>query len=177
MWARLKARERGQAMAEFGVIAVAALALALVVIDLGRALNYEQVMVGLTRQGSDLASRGDSVTESATAVVNGSTPLDLNKNGEVIVTSVQCAVGARTCTGGSNTITDQATLGSLSQGSHIGTLGGKNPPTLSAQATAMLQPGQTIYITEVYYSFQPITPLGNLVKAVMPSSLYEAAYF
>ena len=41
----------------------------------------------------------------------------------------------------------------------------------------MLQPGKTVYITEVFYSYQPITPIGSLLGIVMPSTLYEVAYF
>jgi hypothetical protein len=41
----------------------------------------------------------------------------------------------------------------------------------------MLQPGQTIYVTEIFYSYKPITPIQNLLKFVMPSDLYQSAYF
>jgi hypothetical protein len=41
----------------------------------------------------------------------------------------------------------------------------------------MIQANQTIYVTEIFYSFRPITPIGNILHVVMPSTLYQAAYF
>ena len=42
---------------------------------------------------------------------------------------------------------------------------------------SVVLPGQTIYVTEVFYSYQPVTPIGNMLNVVLPSTLYEAAYF
>jgi hypothetical protein len=68
-----------QAAVEFAVVVTLMLVLLLAIIDFGRALNYMQVMVGLTRQGSNLASRGTSLAGSAAAVVAGSAPLSWNR--------------------------------------------------------------------------------------------------
>jgi Flp pilus assembly protein TadG len=166
---RVRTDHSGQAMLEFAIIASLIITLVFALIDFGRAFNSLQVMIGLTRQGSNLASRGDSLTASAAAVVSGDAPLDLTDNGEVIVTSV-------TNSSNTNLITGQVSQGGISQVSKVGT-GVGSVATVPASVAAMLQPGQTVYITEVYYSFQPITPIGSLLGVVMPSTLYEAAYF
>lgn len=166
---RIKASDSGQAMLEFAIIASLIITLVFALIDFGRAFNSLQVMIGLSRQGSNLASRGDSLTASATAVISGDAPLNLANNGEVIVTSV-------TNSSNSNLITGQVSQGGISQVSKVGT-GVGAVATVPASVVAMLQPGKTVYITEVFYSYQPITPIGSLLGIVMPSTLYEVAYF
>jgi len=161
--------ESGQAMLEFAIIVSLVITLVFAVIDFGRAFNEMQVLVGLTRQGSNLASRGTSLTDSATAVVSGDAPLDLNSSGEVIVTSVSNNASG-------NVITGQVARGALNLASKIGSAVG-GPANLPSTAAAMLQPGQTIYITEVYYSYSAITPLSAFLNVVMPSTLYQVAYF
>ena len=156
-------------MLEFIIVASLMLAVVMLMIDFGRALNYQQVMIGLSRQGSNLASRGDTLTEAADAVLNGSQPLDLGRSGAVIVTSV-------TNLNNVNRISGQVSRGGLSSASKVGT-GVGSAASVPAGAASMIQPGQTIYITEVFYSYQPITPIGRMLKLVMPSRLYEAAYF
>ena len=52
-----------------------------------------------------------------------------------------------------------------------------NTASVPSSAAAIVQPGQTIYITEIFYSYQPITPDYDLLKLALPSTLYEAAYF
>jgi Flp pilus assembly protein TadG len=163
------ADESGQALVEFTVILVLTVILALGAIDFGRILSDLEVMSGLTRQGSNLASRGTSLSDSAAAVVSGDAPLDLSRNGEVIVTAV-------TSVNHVNKITGQVSQGGIVYTSKIGQ-GVGNLATIPLAAAPMLQTGQTIYVTEVFYSFQAVTPLGNLVKMVMPSTLYEVAYF
>jgi Flp pilus assembly protein TadG len=166
---KLVTHQSGQAMLEFAIVATLGLTLMFALVDFGRALNYTQVMIGLSRQGSNLASRGDTLSAAAQAVISGEAPLDLNHNGEVIVTAVTNAAAGYIVTG-------QVVQGNGAQPSKIGqTVGGV--ATVPAAASAMLQPGQTIFVTEVFYAFQPITPIGNLLNTVMPSTLYEAAYF
>jgi Flp pilus assembly protein TadG len=161
--------ESGQAMLEFAIIASLVLTLVFAIVDFGRAFNEMQVMIGLTRQGSNLASRGTPLLDSAQAVVAGDAPLDLNAKGEVIVTAVtRNAQGA--------VITGQVTQGGVTRVSKIGQ-GVGTMATLPAAAAAMLQSGQTIYITEVFYTYQAITPVAKLLNLIMPSTLYQAAYF
>ena len=37
--------------------------------------------------------------------------------------------------------------------------------------------GQTVYITEVFYPLQQITPVAKMWGLVLPSTLYQVAYF
>lgn len=168
-WRKISAVERGQAAVEFALVAGLMLVLFSVVIDFSRAIHDLQVMAGLSRQGSNLASRGTTLSDSAAAVIAGDTPLDLSRNGEVIITSV-------TNINRVFTITDQVSQGGISQNSRVGK-GVGNRAQLPSTAAGMLQPGQTIYVTEIFYSYQPITPIRNLLKVAMPSDLYQAAYF
>jgi len=166
---KMTAARSGQATLEFAVAATVLLVLLLAVVDFSRAIYDLQVMVGLTRQGSNLASRGDTLPQAASAVIAGDAPLNLASTGEVIVTSVMNV-------GGVDQITGQAKQGGTTNVSKIGSVIGGTANVPPAAAT-MLQPGQTIYITEVFYTYTPITPIGNIVNMVMPSTLYEAAYF
>ena len=151
------------------MIASLIIMLVFAIVDFGRAFSQVQVMIGLTRQGSNLASRGTSLLDSAKAVVAGDAPLDLNAGGEVIMTAV-------TKNAQGNVITGQVAQGGVARVSKVGQ-GVGTIATLPSSAAAMLQPGQTVYITEVFYTYQAITPVAKLVNIVMPSTLYQVAYF
>ncbi len=171
--AMFAARNRGQAIVEMAMALTLLLVLICGSIDFGRALNDLQTIADLTRQGSNLASRGTSLTEAAAAVISGESGLDLANHGMVIITSV-------TNNSSVFTISGQATQGALSQTSKIGTGVGTNvTSTLPTAAKNSLQNGQSIYITEIYYSFTSLTPIGALTNSVinMPSLLYDSAYF
>jgi Flp pilus assembly protein TadG len=164
--------ERGQAILELVPVMVLLLTLTFAVIDFSRAIWQVEVITGLTREGSNLASRNTSLTDSATAVINDGAVLNLASNGNVIITSVQNV-------GGSFVITGQYSTGSLSSVSKVGVYTPTGTPlaTLPVTTPTIPQPGGTIYVTEIFSQFSPITPLGAFVNYALPSTLYDVAYF
>ncbi len=161
------ADDSGQALVEFAISAIVLLTLVFAVIDFSRAIYDVEVMKNLTGEGSAMASRGTSLSATATAVVAASS-LDLNDYGRVIVTSVYN-------NNNSLKITGQAAQGGIGTLSKVGNVVGGGA-TLPAGATP--QVNQTVYVTEVFYSYKSITPIGNfLSKNVLPSQLYDVAYY
>jgi len=152
------------------------LILVLGVIDFGRAIFYKEVLSDLSRTGSNLASRGPCdtlnacLTTAANAVITEPSDLNMAANGLVIVTAVQA-----NSTGTANTIIGQVSQGGISGSSKIGSLNG--PVNLPVTATPLPPANQTIYVTEVFYKFTPITPIGKFMTIVFPSTLYDVAYF
>jgi len=164
-------REHGQAMLEFILCVFMLFVMVFALIDISRVIQDKQVMSGLSRQGSNLASRGTSLQYTVSALVTQGAALDVGTRGRIIVTSV--AEGAS----GTPEITGQAeSTGGIPVTSMIGT-GVGQPANVPAAANPILQKGQTIYVTEVFYSYQTVTPIGNLLKLALPSTLYEAAIF
>src|SRR5271170_4769207 len=116
---RFRGRARGQAAAEFAVVAPLLLVLVCGAIDFGRALNDVQILADLTRQGSNLASRGTPLNESSAAVVSGASGLDLVHFGDVISTSVTNENGTYKISGQDTSTADGLTK--LSATSKVGT--------------------------------------------------------
>ncbi|MBV9086688.1 MAG: pilus assembly protein [Acidobacteriaceae bacterium] len=165
---KMRRRQSGQALVEFAAIAIMLFVFVFALIDVSRAIYQEQLMTGLSREGANLASRGTKLSDAAAAVVSES-PLDLQKNGKVIVTSVMNQ-------GGAYKITGQSTAGALSATSKVGT-GVGSTAVLPSSARSMIAANQTIYVSEVFYSYTAITPIGQFMAIKLPSTLYDAAYF
>jgi len=121
---RLTGSGAGQASVEMAFVVTLLLILICGTIDFGRALNDMQVMADLTRQGSNLASRGTSLAEAVQGVVSGESGLDLVDNGAVIISSVTNNSGVFTVTGQNSSTSDGLTK--LSASSKIGAVNGKN---------------------------------------------------
>ena len=166
--------ESGQAIVEFATVVLLMTILTFGLIDYSRAIYDSEVITNLTREGSNLASRGTDMTTAAADIISQSDLPNMATQGEVIITSVQNV-------GGTYTITNQVTAGAYPGASKVGTkIGGV--ATLPPSAQSIPLAGQSIYVTEVYYGYTAATPIGSLMKlmggpANLPTALYDIAYF
>ena len=162
------ADDSAQSLLEFALCSSILFVILFGAIDVSRALFVGQVIVNLTGEGCALASRGTSLSDTATAVMNASAPLDFAGHGRVIVSSIY---------NDSNTLklTGQSALGGLPASSKIGSSIGS---TVTLPADATPQVGQTAFVTEVYYTYHSITPVGSFLNAtIVPSQLYDVGYY
>jgi Flp pilus assembly protein TadG len=165
---RKRPRDSGQALVEFALSATIMLTLVFGLVDFSRAIYIEQVIANLTGEGSSMASRGTTLSDTAAAVVAASSALNLSTSGQVIVSSVFN-------NGTKVQLTAQVSQGGIGATSQIGSVIGG---TATLPATVVPQANQTVYVTEVFYKYKPITPIGNLlVGTVLPSKLYDVAYY
>jgi hypothetical protein len=138
------------------------------VIDFSCLIFDLQVIANLASEGSSIASRGTSVSTTATAVLTSST-LNLGTNGKVIVSAVykDSVKGL--------ILTDQSSQGGLSVSSKVGSVL-NGAATLPSNATPPAT--QTVYVTEIFYKYSPITPVGHFINTSgIPTQLYDIAYY
>jgi hypothetical protein len=168
---RLSSRS-GQAFVEFTFVTATLLLLIFGLIDFCRAISVRQVITSLSREGSNLASRNTSLSNSIAAVLAASDPLNITNNGRIFISVV-------TNNNGTAWVADQMTFGGISTNnnndSKIGHPGG--PAVMPATNPKLPEPNQTIYVTEIFYSFEAVTPVGKLLNFALPTRLYDAAYF
>jgi Flp pilus assembly protein TadG len=164
-----------QAMVEFVFVVLILVVLMFGLIDFSRFISTRQTLINVSREGSNLALRQTDLSNAVVAVVQSASSLTINNagagpKGRVIITEV-------TNNGTATIITGQYAQGGLtSVSSKIGT-GVNTPVTMPAGITGIPQPNDKVYITEVYYTFQPITPIGQLLKFALPTQFYDVAYF
>lgn len=165
--------ERGGAMVELAIFLPLLLTMVFGLIDFSQIILDKQIMCGLSRQGSNLASRGHlKPADVVAAVVAQGASLNIATNGRIILTEVS----NNTTTLQPQIVVQQPSTTGISVTSSIGT-GVGNPATVPTAASTDLNAGRTLYITEVFYSYSPMTPIGNFLKKSLATTLYEVAYF
>ncbi|MBM3858608.1 MAG: pilus assembly protein [Verrucomicrobia bacterium] len=161
------ASRSGQALVEFTLMAVLLMVLLFAIIDFGRAFHLKQILINVSREGANLTSRGTDSTNALNAVVTSAQPLDINSSGYVILSTV-----TRDANGVAR-VTEQVRRGGLTSSSRIGAVG-----AVATLPNNNVPPNnQRLYVAEVFYQFQGVTPLSGFLSFTLPARFYDVAYF
>ena len=184
---RLGRDRSGQALIEFVLPSVFLILLLFGLIDFAIAIYYRQVMINVSREGSNIAARIGASTPAAACstalvtVVSSASPLMITNTDVTSRGRGRVIISAVVNNGGVYSVIAQVSQGGLSAAQApsklregVGTLALSKLPQTSPQVPAG---HSTMYVTEVYYRFKTASPLGGLVGYVMTNQLYDAAYF
>jgi len=166
---RTRQRRAGQALVEFVFVLMFLVVMLFGLIDFCRAIYHRQILANLSREGSSLYSRGTTATDTLNAVLMSAAPLNMTNNGHVIVTAVMNSNGVYR-------VIAQSSAGSLAATSRIRN-GLGAPATWPALDPEFPLRNQTVYVTEVFYRYEAVTPIGRLLRLNPPSNMYDVAYF
>lgn len=170
-WAKQLEDERGAALVELTLCVSSLLIMVFGLIDFSQIIFDEQVMSGLCRQGSSLASRGTSLTDTVSALGIQGASLNISAKGRIIVTTV-----ADDPNGNARIVAQAESPTGISVTSAVGSGIGKLA-SMPSSANTVLNAGQTLYVTEVFYSYTPMTPIGGFLKTSLGATLHQTAYF
>jgi Flp pilus assembly protein TadG len=184
----------GQSIIEFALIAPLVMVLVLGVVDVSYALLDEQVVTRLSREGSNLISRDTTLQDAAVAMTNMSTrPVNFSSSSTVIFSVVKNVATTGANNFGKNVLYRRYQYGSLAATSALSTAGaasfGGAPDYQAANsdsdtslqvtnlpANLSTTPGGMLYVTEIYTTHTPLTPLDKF-GIPLPTKLYAIAYF
>jgi Flp pilus assembly protein TadG len=193
---RLGRDHSGQALIEFVLPSVFLILLLFGLIDFAIAIYYRQVMINVSREGSNIAARigastpAASVSTALVTVVSSASPLMITNTDATSRGMGRVIISAVISSGGVYSVIAQASAGGLSADqapskvapNGVGSMVAVNTNNKANAGLPQTSPQvpyghSTMYVTEVYYRFKPASPLGGLVKYVMTNQLYDVAYF
>jgi len=164
--ARLSRSDSGQGIVEFALSLPIILMILLGMVEFSNAYDRIHGLAGLSREGANIAARGTALSEVLTTVMANGETLKLPANGGAIVSRLVVQQGQPI-------VMAQIATDGYEQKSQLA----DNDVAAEWIAMAGFAEGSTHYSVEVFLTYEPITPLAALYKAVAPSVLYERAVF
>jgi Flp pilus assembly protein TadG len=184
--------ERGQSIVEFAVTLPLMLVVSLGVVETSNALMSQHVITKMAREGANMISRETELVDAGNALrMMTSNPAEFNATTHVIFSVLmlsqsgtnngQLVLYQRYETGNLSVGASQlnGSCGTCNAGNDYTALNPNNNTALrvtNAPTNIVTVPGGLIYVTEVYKTFDTLTPVSNLGITV-PPRLYSVAYF
>lgn len=170
----IKSNERGIALLELAVIIPLLCIFVFAIIDFGRLVQARLTITNVSREGGDLASRDiDSGSDLCALLQSSASPLDLNTSGKIYISTIQSGTSAALP---DPTVASQYSSGSLTVSSSVGNSIpqlGVSPAMynhLVYNAGNKTSDISQLTIVEVFYNYQPITPLPNFIQNLIMNS-------
>jgi Flp pilus assembly protein TadG len=173
----------GQSLVELALIMPMLMVFVFGIVDFTRALYYKEVITNLAGEGSAAASRElTTYFPTTVAAVMSDADINMTKNGCVVITQVTNP------SSGKYTVSGQIISNPCNAGASDPSLIGCYPPpsgcgnaTIPTLVQTVLQSttNPTVAITEVFYNYTPITPIGYFMHSnnLLPTKLYAIAYY
>jgi hypothetical protein len=157
---------RGQGLVELVITLPILLLLALGLIEVGRAIEADHVISGLTREGANLASRGSTLAEAVTVTRANQAASGLGTDGGVIASRIEVSGGVP------RVVAQEASAGyaGLSRVADADSVA-------TPYAAAGLLDGGRYYVVEIFVPYVPITGFDRLVPGMIPGTLYDRTLF
>ena len=163
---RLLRTESGQELVEFALALPLLLILFLGLVEAGNSLSIKHKIAVLTREGANIASRGSSLEETLTAVMESGVDIRLSETGGAIISRV-------VVDDGEPVIDAQLAHPGFETRSRIGL-----PDSTAVVLSGLpFEDGQVLYVVEILVDYDPLTPLAALVPAGVADEVYERAIF
>ena len=143
------------------------LLLVLGIVEFGNSYDVLHTMTSVSREGANIAARGEPLQEVLDVVMVNGAEIALPERGGAVVTRV-------TVTGGAPMVADQVWTTGYDQSSLIGDVG----EPAAGFGGLVLSEGESYHVVEIFYAYELITPLRNLITAVSPpDEFYQRAIF
>jgi Flp pilus assembly protein TadG len=190
---KMVSSERGQSLIEFSLVLPVVAVMALGVVELSYALLDTHIVTKLSREGSNLTSRDVSLADAVTALrTMTNPPVNFATRSTVILSVIKRGETTGTTNYGKDILVQQYKYGAIAAASKlttrgVATFGGApdyraiNPDSnsnlqLTSLPADLLTGGGILYVTEIFSTHTPITPLDRFGISV-PGTLYSIAYF
>jgi Flp pilus assembly protein TadG len=185
--------DRGQSLVEFSLVLPVVTVMALGVVELSYALLDSHIVTKLSREGSNLTSRDVTLADAVTALRSMSNPpVNFATRSTVILSVIKRGDTTGTTNYGKDILVQQYKYGAIAATSKLSTRGtvtfgaapdyrAANPDNnsnlqLTNLPSNLLSDGGILYVTEIFSTHTPITPLDRFGISV-PGTLYSIAYF
>jgi Flp pilus assembly protein TadG len=186
--------ETGQSLVEFSMVLPLLVLIVLGIAETGYALLEQHVVTKLSREGSNLISRDVTLQDATSAMKNMKTrPVDFDNGSRMIFSVVKKVATAGTPNFDKVILYQRYEYGTLSAASALKTKGpatfggapnyeaansdtNTNLQIASVPPSLVLTSGGMAYVTEIYTTYNLITPLDRF-GITLPNKLYSIAYF
>jgi hypothetical protein len=184
----------GQSLVEFTLVLPLLLVVVFGTIEVGYALVDQHVVTKLTREGSNLISRDVTLQDATTAMKTMRTrPVDFENGSRLILSVIKKVATSGTPNYDKVILYQRYEYGTLPGASALHTKGpatfggppdyvapnsdsNTNLQLVNAPASLVVVSGGMAYVTEIYTTHAPITPLDHF-GITLPDTLYSIAYF
>jgi len=163
---RLLRSDSGQGLVEFSLVLPMILIILLGMVEFSNAYDRVHGLASLSREGANIAARGTALSEVLATVIADGETLRMSGRGGAIVSRLVVQDGQPT-------VMAQVSTDGYDKKTRIV----DQDAAAKWISMAGFSEGSTHYAVEVFLTYEPVTPLGQLYEAAVPPVLYERAVF